>query len=262
MIRTLLVIAGAAFVLALGSAAGALAIGGRDMAANGWNWTFHDSSGDGDSLSIVRDDGTRPLDETRTLDWAGGEQLVIDLASDVEFVQGDTPGITITGPADRVGLVRIEGDRLTADRPGGPRNERIVFGRNSDGRGLWVRDNSVRILVTAPSLRRFVMDGSSDLSIRGFDQPDLSIAISGSGDVTAEGRAKSLTLVGTGSGDADLRDLTVADAKISLSGSGDVRVGPSTSADLTLSGSGDVDLTSRPVSLRQSITGSGTVRQD
>lgn len=262
MIRTLLIISGAAFVLALGSAAGALAMGGRDLAAHGWNWTLYDSDGDGDTLSIVRDDGTRPVDTTRTLEWAGGEQLVIDLSEDVDYVQGDTPGISITGPADRVALIRLEGDRLTADRPAGPRHERIVFGRHQDGRGIWVRDDEVRIVVTAPAVRRFVLNGSSDLTLSRFDQPELSLDITGSGDVTGEGRAKALTLISTGSGDVDLESLPVADARVSLSGSGDVRIAPSQTADLTASGSGDIDLATRPATLRQATTGSGDIHQD
>lgn len=262
MIRTLLIIAGAAFVLALGSAAGALAIGGRDMAAHGWNWTFRDSDGDGDTLSIVRDDGTRPIDTTRRLEWSGGEQLVIDLSADVDYVQGDTPGVVITGPADQVNRIRLDGDRLTADQVAGPRHERIVFGRHRDGRGIWVRDDDVKIVVTAPSVRRFVMNGSSDLYIRGFDQPELSLDMTGSGDVMAEGRATSLVLVATGSGDADLESLSVSDARVSLSGSGDARIAPTQAADLTTSGSGDIDLATRPTTLRQSSTGSGSVRQD
>lgn len=262
MIRTLLIIAGAAFVLCLGSAAGALAIGGRDMAAHGWNWTFHDSDGDGDTLSIVRDDGTRSPTTTRTIEWKGGEQLVIDLSADVDYVQGDTPGITITGPADEAARIRLDGDRLTADDAAGPRHERIVFGRNQNGRGVWVRDDEVRIVVTAPAVRRFVLNGSSDLSIRGFDQPELSLDMTGSGDVTVEGRATSLTLMATGSGDADLESLSVADAKVSLTGSGGARIAPTSSADLSSSGSGDIDLTTRPTTLRQSTTGSGEIHQD
>lgn len=262
MIRTLLIIAGAAFVLCLGSAAGALAIGGRDMAAHGWNWTFHDSDGDGDTLSIVRDDGATSTSTTRTLDWTGGEQLVIDLSADVDYVQGDAPGVVITGPADQVNRIRLDGDRLTADQAKGPRHERIVFGRHRDGRGVWVRNDDVKIVVTAPSVRRFVMNGSSDLYISGFDQPELSLEMTGSGDILAQGRATSLNLIATGSGDADLESLSVSDARVSLSGSGDARVAPTRSADLTTSGSGDIELTTRPATLRQSATGSGDVHQD
>lgn len=261
MIRTLLVIAGAAFVLALGSAAGALALGGRDLARHGWNWTFHDR--DGDSVSFIRSDGRDAAPEaSRTLDWAGGDRLILDLPYDVEYVQGATPGVTITGPSDRIDLIRMEGDRLTADRTAGPNHERVYFGRHRDGRGVWVDSDDLRIVVTAPSVARFVVNGSSDLRIRDYDRPELAIEINGSGDVRADGRTGKLTLTGDGSGDAELQALDAGETTVVLNGSGGARIAPRTAADLTLSGSGDIELTTRPASLRQSVTGSGEVHQD
>lgn len=261
MIRTLLVIAGAAFVLALGSAAGALALGGRDLARHGWNWTFKDS--DGDTVSFVRTDGrTGAPSATRTIEWAGGDRLILDLSYDVEYVQGATPGISITGPADEIELIRLEGDRLTADRPAGPHHERVYFGRHRDGQGVWVEDDEVRIVVTAPSVTRFVLNGSSDLRIRDYDRPQLAIEMNGSGDVRADGRAARLVLTGDGSGDAELQAFQADEANVTLNGSGGARIAPRTAADLTLSGSGDIELTTRPTSLRQSVTGSGEVHQD
>jgi hypothetical protein len=260
MIRTLLIIAGAAFVLALASMAGGVAIGGRDMAAHGWEWTFP-GHGDGGDLQIVREDGTEAPEETRTLAWAGGDKLVIDLAADVEYVQGDTPGVTVRGPADRIDKVRIDGDRLTWTGDETKHGERVVFGRRANGRGFWVDSGEVHIVVTAPSVKTFDLRGSSDLQIRGYDQPTLAIESSGSGDVTASGATKTLTLAVTGSGDVDLSDLLTEDAAVDLSGSGDARVAPVAAVTADLSGSGDLDLVTRPKTLRQNITGSGDVSQ-
>lgn len=263
MIRTLLVIAGAAFVLALGSAAGALALGGRDLARHGWNWTIKDS--DGDTVSFIRSDGRNGSapSASRTLEWAGGDRLILDLSHDVEYVQGATPGIVITGPADRIDQIRLEGDRLTADRPAGPHHERVYFGRHRDGNGVWVSDgDEIRIVVTAPSVTRFVVEGSSDLRIRDYDRPELTLELNGSGDVRADGRTGRLILTGDGSGDAELQAFDADEATVTLNGSGGARIAPRTAADLTLSGSGDIELTTRPASLRQSVTGSGEVHQD
>jgi hypothetical protein len=262
MIRTLLMIAGAAFVLALASMAGGVAIGGRDMAAHGWNWTLHDSDGSGDSLSFVRQDGTQAAEVTRDLAWTGGEKLVVELSADVEYVQGDTPGITVRGPADRVDKVRIEGDRLVWTGDETHHGERIVFGRRANGKGIWVDSGEVHIVVTAPAVKIFDLRGSSDMTIRGYDQPTLAIDSSGSGDVSVSGVTKALNLTMTGSGDADLSDLLTTDAEIDMSGSGDARIAPTGGVVADLSGSGDLDLATPPATLRQSITGSGDVRQD
>lgn len=259
MIRTLLIIAGAAFVLSLVTLGGAAAIGGRDMAAHGWSWTFRD--GENGDFKVVRADDQRAAEVTRTLAWAGGDTLVIDLDADVEYVQGDTPGITVRGSADRVDRVSLDGNRLTSTNVGRT-GERVVYGRNRDGRGFWVHDDQVHIVVTAPNVSNFELRSSGDLSIRGYDQPSLTIAVSGSGDVMGSGATKALTLAMTGSGDVDLSDLLSEDTDVSLSGSGDARIAPAGAAKVNLSGSGDVDLATRPTSLSQTITGSGDVTQN
>lgn len=259
MIRTLLIIAGAAFVLSLVTLSGAAAIGGRDMAANGWAWTFKDD--DGSDIRIVRADDARAADVTRTLAWDGAESLVIDLAADVEYVQGETAGIQVIGPANLVDQVAVEGDRLFW-KGDGERSERIVYGRNQNGRGFWINGDHVRVVVTAPAVTRFELRSSADVAIRDYDQPSLTLVASGSGDLTVSGAAKSVAVTVTGSGDVDLSDLLAEDADVNASGSGDVRIAPSGAAKLALSGSGDVDLSTRPTSLTQTITGSGDVNQN
>lgn len=261
MIRTLLIIAGAAFVLALASMAAGVAVGGRDMAAHGWSWTFP-GHGDGGDLIVTRQDGEDAREVTRTLAWAGGDKLVVDLAADVEYVQGDTPGITVRGPADRVDKVRIEGDRLVWTGDERNQDEHIVYGRRANGRGFWVDSGEVHIVVTAPAVKIFDLRGSSDLTVKTYDQPTLTIDSSGSGDFRFSGVTKALDLTMTGSGDGDLSDLLTTDANVDISGSGDARIAPTGAVTADLSGSGDLDLATPPATLRQSITGSGDVRQD
>ena len=261
MIRTLLIIAGAAFVLSVASLAGGVAVGGRDMAAHGWNWTFP-GHGEGGDLTIVRQDGTQAAEVTRTLAWAGGEKLVVELSADVEYVQGDTPGITVRGPADRVEKVRIDGDRLVWTGEETHHGERVVFGRRANGKGIWVDSGEVHIVVTAPAVKIFDLRGSSDLTVRAYDQPTLTIDSSGSGDVSVSGVTKALNLTITGSGDADLEDLLTTDATVDISGSGGATLAPTGAVVADLSGSGDLDLATPPATLRQSITGSGDVRQE
>jgi hypothetical protein len=261
MIRTLFIIAAAGLVLATASLGGAFALGGRDMARHGWEWTFRD--GDGDTVSIERDDGTRAEDITRTLAWTGGQSLTVDLSADVDYVQGETPGVTITGPASLVDKVRLVGDRLTwTEDNDGPNHETVVFGRREGGRGVWVHSEAVRIVVTAPNINSFDLEGSADLTLRDYDQDTLAVDISGSGDVSANGRTRALELDISGSGDADLSGLTTIDANVAIAGSGDARIAPTGKADITLAGSGDVAVTTRPTTVNQNISGSGEVSFD
>lgn len=257
MIRTLLIIAAAGLVLATASLGGAFALGGRDMARHGWEWTFRDR--DGDTVSFERDDGTRGPDVIRTLEWTGGQTLTVDLSADVDYVQGPTAGVTVTGPAELVERVRLVDGRLTwADRDG-PNHETVVFGRRNGGRGIWVHSEEVKIVVTAPDINSFNVEGSANLMLLDYDQDTLQVDISGSGEVSATGRTRALEVDISGSGDADLGSLAVTDANVAIAGSGDAVVAPTGRADISIAGSGDVELTTRPATVNQQVSGSGEV---
>lgn len=257
MIRTLLIIAAAGLVLATASLAGAFALGGRDMARDGWEWTLHDR--DGDTVTFERRDGERGPDATRTLEWTGGQSLAIDLSADVEYVQGATPGVTITGPQEMIDRVRLVDGRLSWVERDGPEHERVYFGRREHGRGIWMESERVKIVVTAPNINDFDLEGSSHLTLRDYDQDALTLDISGSGEVTALGKARTMELDISGSGEADLEGLILTDANVAIAGSGDATLAPTGRVDVSISGSGNVDLLARPAQLNQSISGSGDV---
>ena len=250
MIRTLLIITGASLVLCIAALAGAAALGGQDMARHGWTWTLR-GHGDGQDETIRfqrADSGPRV---TRTLAWDGSDRLSIDVTADVTYVQGDAASVEISGPRDQVEGLRLSGGRLTFDDDDD--TNVVMFG--------WRNHDRLRITVTAPSISRFDLSSSGDLSIRGYDQPTLFVAIDGSGDVEASGRTEALELDISGSGEADLSALETRDADVEISGSGEAAVGPTGAARISISGSGDVDLTRRPASLTQTISGSGDVSQ-
>lgn len=250
MIRTLLIITGASLVLCIAALAGAAAIGGQDFARHGWTWTIRDRDfGREETVRFQRAD--RGPRVTRSLAWDGSERLDIDVAADVTYVQGDAATVEVSGPRDQVEGLRLRGGRLTFKDD--DNTSVVMFGWRNHGR--------LRITVTAPSVRNFNLSSSGDLSIRGYDQPDLMIRITGSGDVDASGRTDSVELDIHGSGDADLSSLETGNADVEISGSGDAVVGPTGAARITISGSGDVDLTRRPASLIQNVSGSGDVNQ-
>lgn len=250
MIRTLLIITGASLVLCVAALAGAAAIGGQEMARHGWSWTIR-GHGDGhdETVRFQRGDGGPRV--TRTLAWDGGDRLDIDVSADVTYVQGDAATVEITGPRDQVEGLRLRAGRLTFDDD--DNTSVVMFG--------WRNHDRLRITVTAPSVRNFALSSSGDLSIRDYDQPDLMVRIDGSGDVAAAGRTETVELDIHGSGEADLSGLETRDADVEISGSGEAAVGPTGAARITISGSGDVDLTRRPASLVQNVSGSGDVNQ-
>lgn len=256
MIRPLLIIAGAGLVLATASLGGAFALGGRDMARNGWSWTF-DTDEHGNTSVIRRAGPAEDLgpDTVRTVAFTGGEGLELELSADVTYVQGPAATVVITGPKTVVDRVRVEGGRLSLEDG----TDRLTLAMEHGGLRAWADSERLKIVVTAPGVRRFDIEGSSDLSIRNYDQDEMSLDISGSGEVTATGRTRILTLDISGSGEAHLGGLETTDAEVDISGSGEARIAPTGAANVSISGSGDVDLATRPTTLRQNISGSGEV---
>ncbi|GAW41366.1 hypothetical protein SH203_01770 [Brevundimonas sp. SH203] len=260
MIRTLFIIAGAALVLCLVTVGGAVAIGGNDLQRHGWAWTFKDDDGETVRFERVKGGGTEDMGPftTRTLAWTGGETLTVESSIDVEYVQGDAGSIVVTGPKALADRVTVENGRIRmADG-----DERVVFGWNDGNFSARSQRDELKVVVTAPNVRRFVSSGSGDLTIRQYDQPSLALDVSGSSDVTASGRADRLDLDISGSGDADLAGLTLTDAKVDIAGSGEATVAASGTVDIDINGSGDVNLALRPAKLNSSVSGSGQVYQN
>jgi hypothetical protein len=254
MIKPLFIIAGAGVLLATASLAGAAALAGGDLKHNDWTWSVSDEDG-GDNFHMRR--GRGEPDVTRTLAWTGGDRLQIEVPGDVIYVQGAAPGVVVTGPKDLADRIRVVGDRLTLDD--GDHAEHGYIRWTGNGFRVWSADDQLRITVTAPAVSNFDVVGSSDLTIRDYDQPRLNLILSGSGDVTARGSARAVQIDVSGSGDVDLAALATVDADVRVSGSGDVRVGPTGKADVDISGSGDVDLTRRATTINRTLSGSGDI---
>jgi hypothetical protein len=238
MIRTLLIIAVAGAAIALLSFGGFVSLGGIQAAQRG---DFDFGTDDWGNDRHHRPDQGPVV--TRTVAWAGTDTLQVDLAADVTFTQGAQAGITISGPQRVVDQVVVEGGRI-----------RLTDGTHDLRMGHRQR---LKITVTAPAVTRFVINGSPDVAIVGYDHPSMAIDISGSGDVNAVGKASDLDLSIAGSGDVDLSGLQLATAKVAIAGSGDAILSPTASAAVAIAGSGDVTLLTRPPTLTSDISGSG-----
>ena len=244
MVRTLLIIAAAGFVLMLVSFGGAAALGGPELRNGGWTWDFADWDHDGSS-SV---EWSGPAVE-RTLEWSGTDTLTIALPADVVFTQGDETSVVVRGPEGVVDRVTLVDGRLSF--PDGEQGDsRItVFGRNE----------GLTVTITAPDVSRFVVEGFGDLDLRNIDRETLDIVVEGAGDIEATGRAASLNLTIEGAGDADLERLVVDNAEVRIAGAGGAEINASQSANVVIDGVGDVDLVQRPAQLTQQVSGVGSV---
>ena len=258
MIRNLLIITGVGFILAVVGIGGAAALGGRDLAGPGWTWVVTDDEAGDESFRIER--GEVSPQTTRTIEWTGADTLAIDLPADVTYVQGSEAGISITGPSTVVDRVRFTDGRLTLLN--GEDGDRAYIRWSRTGIQGWSETEALKITVTAPSVTTFDVAGSSELSVRAYDQPALNLTLSGSSDVDVQGRTQTVTLDISGDGDADLEAVAMTDATVTVSGNGDAHLGPTGQATVDLSGNGDVTLTRRPARLEQTISGNGSLNQD
>jgi Putative auto-transporter adhesin, head GIN domain len=252
MIRTLLMIAGAGFVLAAAAFAAAFAIGGPDaVARGGWNlaanadgrWGSHDFRHRHEGRWAKDDNGPQGH---KTLAWSGAERLDVDLPADIRFIQAPGPGsVEITGAASAVDRVILKGDSLRFD---------------SQGPRRWWR-HKLHIVVRAPNVSSFDLSGASTLKIEDYKQDKLSLDISGAAEVTAVGQADSIELDISGTGDADLGGLKAKGAEVEISGAGGAIVAPTDWARLHISGMGDIRLLTRPAKLETDISGAGRIRE-
>jgi hypothetical protein len=250
MIRGLVTIAIAGLLTSIVCISAAIAIGGPDLLAHNVIWS---PAGHGWRVESHGDHWTGTFDlgghddepvVSRTQAWTGGERLEVDAPVNVRFTQGDGPAaLTLRGPKAALDRLVVEGGRIRFDS------------------GVAVAADDVTVELTAPKVVQFEVAGSGDLDIRNYRQDSLSLKVTGSGDVTAQGAAKSVQAATSGSGDADLSQLSVDGADVRISGSGSTTVGPRAWAKVDISGSGDVTLTSRPPKVESHVTGSGDVQQ-
>jgi hypothetical protein len=241
MIRALVIVIVAGFLMSVVCISAAIAIGGPDaLGRRMWNLEWEE----GPHHFVWRNPRADTGPEAqRDFPWPGGDRLEVNAPAEIEYVQAPGPAkLTIRGPAAQLDHVRVEGGRITAE----------------PAASAWRR---LHVTLSAPGVSRFVLNGADTLRIRAYNQDQLSVAVNGHGEVEAEGQTKSVNLSLTGAGEADLSDLKTAGAAIDISGAGSATVGPTDWARLKISGVGDVELLTHPGKLETHISGAGRVRQ-
>lgn len=118
-----------------------------------------------------------------------------------------------------------------------------------------------KIEITVPKLESVKLSGSGDIVINDLDNDFFEYELSGSGDLSAEGKVKDLELYLSGSGDIDTRNLVADDVYVKLSGSGDIKVYAKNSFDGKVSGSGDILYYGNPKKIDTKISGSGSIKR-
>lgn len=237
MTKKLLIVFASAAILAIVALSGAWMAGGADFRHNfeqdgHWSWTF----GDDDKA----DHGPA---KTRNFTIESGSQIAMEIPVELTFNRGDTPSMTVKGPANVVDRLIWKDGRLS------------IKGRMNTHRGL-------KVEITAPEIRSLDLDAPGDVEMVGLDQDQFSLTADGAIDLEAQGKVRKIFVRANGAGDIDLGKVVGEDATVRVDGAGDVTVGPTRLADIKINGVGNVTLKRKPVTLRSEINGIGSVDHD
>ncbi|MCC7267898.1 MAG: DUF2807 domain-containing protein, partial [Caulobacteraceae bacterium] len=213
MVRLLIIVSVASFVLCVACFAIVSALGGADLARNNWRWNWTgdnwDQDHDRDHRRWSRADWDGPS-TTRDIAFTGAREVEINVPADVTYTQAPQGSLKITGPKEIVDRIEVRGGEISLPGYHG-------WGRYGGGR--------LQIVMTGPDTRSFSVRGSQNLTILNYQQDELSLDMSGSGKITASGSADRSDIDIAGSGEVDLRGLALNHVSIDIAGAGDVTVG-------------------------------------
>lgn len=174
--------------------------------------------------------------------WNGGDTIDIAVPATVHFHGGDGDEVVARGPSEVLAHIKVGDHRITLDCRG----------------TQW---RKVDITLPGRAFRHIGLSGSGNVIMENVNQPDLTLRISGSGNLQAQGASDHVTVKISGSGRARLAELAMKEFTVNVSGSGNVEAAPKDVADIKVSGSGNVRLFSHPAQLRSHIAGSGRITQ-
>jgi hypothetical protein len=191
--------------------------------------------------SVRRGSGVSATEARSTADF---HAIDLRCAADVRATIGTERKLDVTSDDNLLRYVRTE-----------VRDGRLVI-ELEPGRYSFHRGVSLEIVV--PALDALALSGSGNVELIDLAGQRMSIAVSGSGDVSASGHVDTLDASVSGSGDLDLSKLEAKSARAQITGSGDIQLAVSEHLDATIAGSGDIRFTGS-ATVNSQVTGSGSV---
>jgi hypothetical protein len=213
---------------------GAAAIGGKDLAASGIDFSVF---GDGPACDFTLSGKTG----TRSIAWDNSDTVSIQMHADTHYRRGQGDQVVVTGDTALIPHVKVEDGDVKMD-----------CRRSSRG-------DTVAITLPGRIFRKFGLAGSGSMTLDDIDQPKVKVGLAGSGDIRATGKTEELDVGIAGSGKAKLGQLAANTIKIHIAGSGDTEIAPKGDLDVHIAGSGNVRLLSEPRHLTTHIAGSGEI---
>lgn len=202
---------------------------------------------------------------TRDLSIDNFTGFKLSLPANVYLRQGSTQSVRVEGQANII-------DNITTEVSGGV--WRIGFKQN-------VRESiDLKIFITIPTLTEAWVSGSGSVigetMFSGLDQLSLGVSgsgdlrlefeanqveskVSGSGDLNLNGRVRQQQMVISGSGDIEAYGLVSESAQATISGSGTCKLNATQALQATVSGSGDIFYKGNPGQVQSKVSGSGDI---
>jgi len=125
--------------------------------------------------------------------------------------------------------------------------------------GSFTARTPMSVEVSVPSLTALNLSGDGQISVTGFNAPQLTVTVSGSGLLYAAGTASRLDVTLSGDGQAQLDQLVAQDVHAVVSGSGLIQVTATTSLDASVPGTGAIVYSGNPAQVTANVTGTGAI---
>ena len=182
---------------------------------------------------------------TETRELPEFDVIELHISGDVQVQIGKPTALEIAGDDNIVPLVKTE----------------VSEGRLAiEAERAFKTKHALTITVTVADLKAAEIHSSGGLHIRGLDNKSISLAVHGSGNVSATGKTEQLAVAVHGSGDVAASDLQAGEASVAIHSSGDAEVQALGSLDAVIHGSGDLRAVGKAERLTASIHGSGDLK--
>ncbi len=116
--------------------------------------------------------------------------------------------------------------------------------------------------INTPNYDEVSLSGSGNINILDFKNNNLSLNISGSGNITGNGEVETLVVKINGSGNLMSKEIKSKSATITINGSGDAEVFASDSISAKINGSGNIEYFGNPENVDSIINGSGNIKSN
>jgi hypothetical protein len=191
------------------------------------------------TLATSNDSGSSEI-VSREIPWDHSTSLTLGVRSVVRYVQTPGPGkVVARGPHRSVSTLVVDNGDI--------HDELLHSG------------TTLEIVVTAPAISHFHLNGGSRLSIEEYDQPSLFVSTEGKAHVDAAGRVESVTVNMKGSGTVNLAKLAIGHASVDIGGMSTLVLAPTKGATLKVRNYASAVLLSKPTELTSSLEDSGRV---